>query len=384
MSSPPLTQREPSAAWPLALLYMALVVYATLYPFSGWHNPGLPPWAYVDAPLPQYWTRFDVGANLVGYAPLGCLLAVGWLRGGRRPWQACLLAFGAGALLSFCLEALQTYLPMRVASNLDWGLNAAGALLGGVLAWVLDRSGVLERWRRLRARWFEPGSRGAQVLLALWPVGLLFPAPVALGMGQVLERLRQVLAQWLADTPYADWAAASPDALQPLMRWEEVTAVALGVLAPCLLGYSVIERVWRRALFALAVLAAGVAASALSAGLSYGPMHAWLWVSGPVQGGLWLGAAAAALLLGLPRRACVLLLMPALATQVVLLNAAPLNPYYAHTLQAWEQGRFIHFHGLAQWVGWLWPFVTFFYLAGRVAHGYVANVAPAGENRYAR
>ena len=27
-----------------------------------------------------------------------------------------------------------------------------------------------------------------------------------------------------------------------------------------------------------------------------------------------------------------------------------------HSLQAWEQGRFIRFHGLAQWVGWLWPY----------------------------
>ena len=65
-------------------------------------------------------------------------------------------------------------------------------------------------------------------------------------------------------------------------------------------------------------------------------------------------------------RLCVPLLMAVLAAQVVLLNTAPQNPFFALTLQAWEQGRFIHFHGLAQWVGWLWPYAAFVYLIGRV------------------
>ncbi|HOL37251.1 MAG TPA: teicoplanin resistance protein VanZ, partial [Rubrivivax sp.] len=36
----------------------------------------------------------------------------------------------------------------------------------------------------------------------------------------------------------------------------------------------------------------------------------------------------------------------------------PTDPYYAQSLQAWEQGRFVRFHGLAQWVGWLWPYAA--------------------------
>jgi hypothetical protein len=31
-------------------------------------------------------------------------------------------------------------------------------------------------------------------------------------------------------------------------------------------------------------------------------------------------------------------------------------------LQAWEQGQFIRFHGLAQWLGWLWPYATLLYV----------------------
>ena len=372
--------RHKSAALPLALLYAALIVYASLYPFSGWRDVGVSPWAYLWAPLPQYWTRFDVGANLVGYAPLGFLLTLALMRT-RRGWPALTLGALAAAALSLGMEALQTYLPLRVASNVDFGLNAAGGLLGALLAWGLEHLGAIDRWRRFRARWFVRNSRGALVLLALWPVGLLFPAPVAFGLGQVFARLEERLTWLLAGTPYVRWLPLRELDLQPLLPGEEVLCVALGALVPCLLGYTVVRHRGRRALFALMALVAGIAVSGLSAGLSFGPVHAWSWVNPSVQLGLWGALAAAALLLLVPMRVCVLLLMVVLAAQVVLLNTAPQNPYYAATLQAWEQGRFIHFHGLAQWVGWLWPFAAFAYLALRLAgaDGEPAPAAPAAD-----
>jgi hypothetical protein len=146
-----------------------------------------------------------------------------------------------------------------------------------------------------------PDSRGALVLLALWPVGLLFPAPVAFGLGQVFERLEEGAARLLADTPFLRLVAAARAGLQPLLPGEEVLCVALGALVPCLLGYTVIARGAAGAVFALLALAAGVAVSALSAALTYGPVHAWAWIGAPVQLGLWLAALAAALLLALCR-----------------------------------------------------------------------------------
>lgn len=350
-----------SAAWPLALCYVALIAYASLFPFAGWRDQGLSPLAYLQAPWPQYWTRFDLLSNLLGYMPLGFLLALAMLRM-RWRWPSVLLAGAAAAALSLWLEALQTYLPQRVASNLDLGLNAAGGLAGAVLAFVLERLGAIDRWRRFRARWFVPDSRGALLLLLLWPVGLLFPPPVAFGMGQVLERAEDALARLLLDTPFLDWLPVREMELQPLLPTAELACVALGLLAPCLLGYAVIRHRGRRALFALAALLAGVAVSALSAGLTYGPVHAWAWVSRPVTLGIQLAALLAALALWLPHRACALALLLVLAVQVALLNTAPQGAYFAQTLQSWEQGRFIHFHGLAQWVGWLWPFAAFAYL----------------------
>ncbi len=358
-------QRHKSAAWPLALLYAALIAYASLFPFTGWRDQGLAPWAYLQAPLPQYWTRFDVIANLLGYAPLGFLLALASMRM-QRGWPAVTLASAAAALLAFTLECLQSYLPLRVASNLDLGLNAAGGLLGALAGYVMERLGAIDHWRRFRARWFVRDSRGALVLLALWPVGLLFPAPVAFGLGQVYERVEEWLAGLLEDTPFIAWLPLHQLDLQPLSPGAEALCVTLGALVPVLLGYTVVRHRGRRALMAASALLVGVLVSALSAGLSFGPLHAWAWISRPVELGLIAAVFGAALLLPLAARLCVPVLMAVVVAQLLILNAAPKSAYFAITLQSWEQGRFIHFHGLAQWLGWLWPFIALAYLAARM------------------
>jgi hypothetical protein len=50
-----------------------------------------------------------------------------------------------------------------------------------------------------------------------------------------------------------------------------------------------------------------------------------------------------------------------------MLNNASASAYFALTLQTWEQGQFIRFHGLIQWIGWLWPFVFLVYLMRSLA-----------------
>jgi hypothetical protein len=105
-----------------------------------------------------------------------------------------------------------------------------------------------------------------------------------------------------------------------------------------------------------------VLASALSAALTWGPAHAWAWIDPPVTAGALAALVATVLLVWAPRRVCGALLLMVLAAQLVLLNQAPASPYFAQTLQTWEQGRFIRFHGLAQWLGWLWPPAVIAYL----------------------
>lgn len=356
----------PSTSWPLALATVCLIVYASLYPFTEWRNQGISPLTFLAASLPRYWTGFDVGINLAGYAPLGFLLALAALRSGRTRWAVSVAVLGAGAL-SLVMEALQSYLPARIPSNVDFVLNATGAWLGACTAWLLEKAGALDRWSRVRARWFVSDARGALVLLALWPVALLFPASVPLGLGQVLERLEYTLADALADTPFLEWLPVRDIELQPLVPGAEVICVALGALIPCLLGYSVVRTLAQRTVFLALTLLAAIASTALSAALSYGPDHAWAWLDLPVQVGLGLGGVLALLLLPVPRRGSAALLLLALSVHLSLLNQAPMGPYFAETLQIWEQGRFIRFNGLAQWLGWLWPYAVLLYLLVRLS-----------------
>ncbi len=352
-----------TAALPFALAYAALIVYASLYPFADWRDQGIAPWSFLAAPWPKYWTGFDFAINVAGYVPLGFLAALTVLR--TRPEagvaRAVLYAALAGALMSFAMEALQSYLPVRIPSNVDLGLNAAGALLGAVLAAALERLGAIAHWSRARSAWFVDDARGALVLLGLWPVALLFPAAVPFGLGQVFERLEAAIAEFLLDTPFLDWMPVRQFELEPLVPGVELLCVMLGVLVPCLLGYLVTRSVARRAMLLPLVLLAGVGASALSAALSYGPDHAWAWMSTPVQVGLAAAAFFGVALLAAPRRLCGALLMLALVVHLSLLNQAPQSAYFAQTLATWEQGRFIRFHGLAQWLGWLWPFAALGY-----------------------
>lgn len=350
----------------MALATICLVVYASLYPFTDWRDQGLSPFAFLHAPLPRYWTGFDVGINLLGYAPLGFLLALAALRSGRAA-HAVSIAACVAALLSLSMEMLQSYLPSRVPSNVDLALNALGAWLGACSASGLEKMGVLQRWNDFRTRWFADDARGALVLLALWPTALLFPVSVPLGLGQVLERFEMLLADALQDTPFLDWLPVRDIELQPMLPGAEMVAVALGGLIPCLIGYGVIRGLARRAMFMVLLLLSGVFFTALSAALSYGPDHAWSWLDMPARAGF-IGTSLLMLLtLWVPSRAAAALALLALAVQLTLLNQAPDGPYLAQTLQIWEQGRFIRFNGLGQWLGWWWPFAALVYVLLRLS-----------------
>jgi VanZ family protein len=366
-----------TTAWPLALATLCLVVYASLYPFTDWRDQGLSWLDFLTAPWPRYWTGFDVGTNFLGYAPLGFLLSLAALRSGRAA-HAVTLATLAASLLSLTMETLQTYLPARVPSNVDFALNATGAWAGAVSASLLEKMGVLQRWSDFRARWFAPDARGALVLLALWPVALLFPVSVPLGLGQVLERLELALATALGDSPFLEWLPVRDIELQPMVPGAQVVAVALGGLIPCLIAYGVIRGWAHRSIALFWLLPGGLLLTALSAALSYGPVHAWAWFDAPVQAGF-VGACTLALLtLWVPLRAATALALLALAVQLAMLNQASASPYLAQTLQVWEQGRFIRFHGLAQWLGWLWPFAALVYVLLRLSgpEGRAGQAAP--------
>jgi VanZ family protein len=362
--------RHRSSATPLAWMLAAIIVYASLYPFTGWRIPGVSSWAFLSLPWPKYWTTFDVVANLLGYLPLGALVFGAAVRTERSVRAGIATGLGAGFALSLAMEWLQNFLPLRVSSNLDLFLNSTGAGLGVALAALLHKWGALDRWQIVRERWFIARSAGGLSLLFLWPLGLLFPTPVPLGLGQVLSRLRDMAADLLQGTameiPAAPWLHSGSEAAATLSPGGELVATMMGLLAPCLLAFSISKPNWRRCLLVLGLAGAAVAATTLSTALNFGPQHAMAWQTDSTVAAFLMTMVISLLLAWVPPRAAAALGLMALTALVALVAQAPSDPYFADSLQAWEQGRFIRFHGAAHWVGWLWPYAALAYLLARI------------------
>ena len=355
---------------PLAWLYTALIVYASLYPFSDWRLPGGSPFAFLLLPWSRYWLPFDVVANLIAYVPLGALLFAAMVRSGWSAGRAAATAVVLATLLSLSMEWLQNYLPKRVPSNLDLLLNAGGAVLGVALGALVQSRGGAARWQQARERWFVGRSAGGLALLILWPVGLLFPTAVPFGLGHVLDRVRTGLGVLLQGTAGQTWitATAGPQAAKPpLGPAAELSIIVLGLLAPCLVAFTIARPGWRRLVLVVGGGALGAATTTLSTALNFGPQHAFAWTTSQALQGLGIGTGVAALLSLLPARASAGFGLIALTALAMLVAQAPADPYFAQSLQAWEQGRFIRLHGAAQWVGWLWPYAALSYLLARVA-----------------
>ncbi|MDB5745791.1 MAG: hypothetical protein JWP72_639, partial [Massilia sp.] len=121
------------------LAYLLLIVYASWFPFTGWRSNGLPLLSFMNLVKQRYWTGFDVMVNVVGYVPLGILLALAMYPLIRGVWAALLAAI-LGFLVSGTMEAVQNFLPSRVPSNLDLVTNAAGAFIGACIGPLLARS----------------------------------------------------------------------------------------------------------------------------------------------------------------------------------------------------------------------------------------------------
>lgn len=367
-------RRHRSTALPLALAFAALVVYASLYPFTGWRWPAVQDGlALLQLPWPPWRNRFDEGSNLLGYVPLGALLFLAVLRSGGGAWAGVAAALLCSAGLSLAVEVAQNFLPTREPSLKDCAYNITGALVGAALAVLLHTAGWVDRWHTLRGRWFAQRSAGALVLLLLWPVGLLFPAPVPLGLGQVGGEVRSWIDAAFAGTPWASdvttWLGEPQEAVVPLAlsRAHELLAIALGLTAPCLVAFAATRVGWHRLALLGGAAFLALAVSTVSTALNFGPEHALAWWTPTTWRALALGVALVCLTIGAGPRLAAGLGLAALTALVVLVAHAPTDPYYAASLQGWEQGRFIRFHGLAQWIGWLWPYAAMAWLLSRLA-----------------
>ena len=84
----------------LALAYVVLISYASLYPLANWRDLGVSPLAFLDAGWPRYWTGFDLSINVLAYLPLGFLLTLALRHIPGGGWTAGIVALLLGSLLS--------------------------------------------------------------------------------------------------------------------------------------------------------------------------------------------------------------------------------------------------------------------------------------------
>ena len=346
----------------LLAVYAVLVVYASLYPLAGWRDPGGSALAFLAAAWPRYVTAFDLGANFLGYIPYGLLCVLG-VHPRLRGAAAVFLAVFTGATLSISLETAQSFLPTRIASNVDVAANVAGAAAGAITGarlapWLLD-AGPL---RRLRTEAFAPGAAAdlGLTLLGLWLFAQLDPETLLFGTGDLRDLLAGPAGPGHAAETFASIEGATAAA--------NLVAVALIASAVTRPGAPV-----RRLLVALLTVA--IAVKTLAFAILMRAEHVLVWLTPGAQIGLVAGSALMLAAVALPRTARLALAAVLLMAATVLVNLAPPNPYLVATYKVWQQGHFLHFNGLTHLVSTLWPFAALGYLV------YLAAARPGGALR---
>lgn len=146
----------------LLVVLALLIAYVSLYPFR----------FRTDLVLPEPpYSAVDMVANVLLFLPFGLLAR--WLSGvghaaDRATRNRLALWLLAGASLAAALQWLQLFVPGRLASLMDVGMNWIGLGCGAAMApWLSPR-----RWQRLDTFWFD--SRAGLLLIA-WLSAQLSP-----------------------------------------------------------------------------------------------------------------------------------------------------------------------------------------------------------------
>ena len=327
----------------LGAAYLLVIVYASLSPFSGWSSPGTSPFAFLGEGWPRYVSKFDLAINLLAYVPLGMLLTLGLLRW-LPSWAAALATSLACVATSAGLETLQMYLPGRVASALDIAVNAAGGVLGALLAARTGRLPLWARIARVRDRCCLPPavSDPGLALVGLWFLTQLDPS-----------------TPLLAVLPMPAAAPIPGTGFVPPRGFSLPVAALVGIntLASCAFVMTLMRRRWHALVAMCALVACAAAIKLLAAVAMLRPEVLLIWTGPEVATGLALGMLLAAGLLALRRRGVLTVGIVALLASFVALHLLddPRKPVLPLWPFQWNYGQLLNYTGLARTVAELWP-----------------------------
>ncbi len=326
------------------------MVYASGRPFRGWRVPPEEVAHFLTAPWPRYITLDDLLVNVGAYIPIGFLLALA-LRPHVRNYRAVLLGIACGIALSVGLEYMQTFLPGRIASNVDVITNSLGTIVGALAAPLFGPTRQLgQRLFRLRDRWFAPGmfADAGLVLVALWLLTALHPTAQLFGTGDVRATLD--LPIFVLHKPHI---AVASEAAVVCLNLLGIGLLVASVLRPEARYVRVIGIIAAVALLMKAVGAAGVK-----------PASLWSWLTPGVTLGLLLGAALLHAAGRLRRRTAALCGAFTIAAAVIVINAAPGNPYHSVPPQflTGSASHFLSYSGMVRALSEVWPLLAMAYL----------------------
>lgn len=345
------------------LIFTLLIVYASWYPFSGWRSIGLHPLGYLFAKFPYYWTVFDVWTNVAGYMPFGMLMVLA-LYPKIRSFGAIAVTIVAGTLLSGTMEAIQTFLPTRVPSNLDLITNVLGTTLGACIGaklvpYFLEGSQLLN----LRERWFLTEASRGLVVIGLWPLALIYPQNHLFGLGHFVPLASDLLSGVL-DTPlHLATLWANTVQLSAEAYWlTDIIITICGLTGATLTLLLVLTRQAPKGILACVFMISLIAAKTLASALLFEPNNAFVWMTPGTIGGIILSLPIIFGLSFAPPRIQKTMAAIALVLGLVFTNAIPDNPYFVEMLQTWGRGKFLNFNGAAQFLAILLPFLALWYL----------------------
>jgi VanZ family protein len=350
-------------AW---LAYLVLIVYASLVPWTGWRDTGIGAWAFLTAAPPRFISRFDVVANVLGYVPFGAL-TVAALHPRFRGAAAVVIAFAGALLLSVSIEALQTYLPRRISSNIDLATNLAGTLIGAILIApaveaLIDRG----RLAQLRSFWFARDAAVGLVLLGLWPIAQIHAGRMLFGNGvlDVTAPLRRYIGS-LGEGMFGPVEFAVAEAFVTSAGLLAVGLVLVALLMPRAPRWRLVG----------ALIVSALIAKTLAYGVRFGPDHAFAWVTPGGIGGLFLGSLALlAATTGAPG-AMLRMALVVLSVKLVVINLVPPFPYPAGWLRTLYPGRYLNMHAAFDWVSAAWPYALLAWLCAQLVYARRSRVA---------
>jgi VanZ family protein len=334
-------------AWILAVAYLLVVAYASLQPFQGWRVPPDEIRHFLGATWPHFITLQDVAINVAAYIPFGLLLSIGC--GARYgPARGAIIAALAAAAVSLSMEAVQMFLPLRIASNVDLLANGLGGLLGAMAAPLLAPTRVPGvALHAARHRLFLDGIAAeiGVVVVLLWLVTQFHPTVQLFGAGNI--RATFDLPAYFTHTP---WLAFSGEA----------AVAALNLLGVGLMLSALMRDGAHRLLVTGTVIGAALAIKAFTAIVMVQAPASLAWLTPGVMAGLAIGSAFLFAATRLPRPARLATAALCIVAATAAINLAPDNPYQSipPRLMTSTTSHFLRFSGIVRALSELWPLLA--------------------------